>query len=141
MDLYFIQMSNFILQSATEEELKQVQEISSEQPLHIIKDTSIRFDSEGTICTDPFTMKEWVINETAKIEDEIDKLMKYYAPYISPDLMTALEKLRNTFIMTALRQNYLAIQVPIQLGRLNENMYYEFYKDGLKVKKCLDELT
>lgn len=52
----------------------------------------------------PISVKEWITKYILETENEIDRLYRHYATYISPELMTILEKIQNSSYQREMKQ-------------------------------------
>ena len=87
---------------------------------------------------DYYTVKEWIINRVEFVEDGIDKLFKYYAPYINPELMTILESILKSYMHTGLARSLLQLPTSLSFEEYhNDNLlkpYYDYTKDLERIR-------
>ncbi len=79
-----------------------------------------------------FTVKEWMLSRIEYTESEIDKIMKYYVPYINIELMTTLEDILKSVMHNSMAHILLQIPNGVSFKDNNEDIYLKPYFDLMK---------
>lgn len=84
-----------------------------------------------------FTVRQWLLKCMRDTENDIDKLYRYYSPYISVSLMETLEKILNSTYHSTMKV-FLSIPKGVNFSKCNDNYflpYYELIEELEKVKQ------
>lgn len=84
------------------------------------------------------TVRECLLQGTADIENKIDRLMSFYGTNVSPELISALEGIRYTAMMGAMR-NVFQAPINVRFDSSNNDFLYSFYEAGENLKKIRDK--
>lgn len=84
----------------------------------------------GENIVQKFTRREWIINCTAEINEEINNVMNYFGGLMEFDIINALEQIRNTNLMTSLRYAIRSDRV----NKIGGCFHYELYKAGKNLR-------
>ncbi|SOD11523.1 hypothetical protein SAMN06298224_0214 [Fibrobacter sp. UWB16] len=83
-----------------------------------------------------YTIREWLTECVGNIELNIDKLLKYYSPYITPELMDAAERICKSTVHHNMVRMIFKMKNPPSFKGLNEDI---FFKPYLHLMKELDK--
>lgn len=87
-----------------------------------------------------FTVKEWLCSRMKFIEHDIDKLYMYYAVYISPELMIALENILKSAMHQNMGRTFLHLPQKISFKECNEDIFFEpYYKLMKELQKAKEQ--
>ncbi len=86
-----------------------------------------------------FTVKEWIITRIELVESEIDKLMKYYAPYINTELMKTLESILKSAMHQTMARSLLQLPAGISFGESNDDIFLKPYFDLMKELETIEK--
>lgn len=84
-----------------------------------------------------FTVREWIHLNLFKVEEEIDKLFKYYSSDVSEKLMNILEKILNSQYHLIMKT--LVNTTNVTFSEDNYTFYTEYYDLAQKAQKICDE--
>ena len=89
--------------------------------------------------TSYYTVKEWIITRLEFVEHEIDCIFKYYSVYVTPELMSVLEKI----LGSTMHQNFarVTLQSPVNLSfeKCSEDYFFKPYFDLMMELESLKE--
>lgn len=85
-----------------------------------------------------FTVREWILSRVSLVESDIDKIMKYYTPYVTTDLMNAMEQIIRSPMHQNLARSLLHLQTNISFYNMNDDIflkpYFALMKDLEKIR-------
>lgn len=99
---------------------------------------SLTFDKNGEPRWEHSDVRGWLLQETSIIETKIDKLIQTYGFYLSPDLLTGLENVRSTPLMSNAMRSMLAMPESIGFDRSNNSCFYKFYEAGRNLEEVAE---
>lgn len=85
------------------------------------------------------TVKEWIITRIQFVENEIDKLMKYYAPYINTELMKTLESILKSNMHNIMARSFLQSPNDVSFRNINDDRYLKPYFDLMKELETIEK--
>lgn len=74
-----------------------------------------------------FTVREWMTECVKNIELNIDKLLKYYSPYITPELMNVAERVCKSSIHHNMVRMIFEMDNPPPFKTFNEDIFFKPY--------------
>ena len=74
-----------------------------------------------------FTVKEWIISRIELVENDADKLMKYYTPYITAELMKVIEEILQSPMHQNLAKSLLHLHVGISFSDSKDDIFLQPY--------------
>ena len=86
-----------------------------------------------------FTVKEWILTRIEFIEHDTDALFKYYATYITPDLMKILERIPKTFMHYNLARKTFQMPFNTTFEKCNEDIVLTPYFALMKELKAIEK--
>ena len=86
-----------------------------------------------------FTVKEWIITRIEFVESEIDKLMKYYAPYINTALMKTLENILKSAMHKNMALSLLQLPAGVSFEKINDDIFLKPYFDLMKELETIEK--
>lgn len=86
-----------------------------------------------------FTVKEWIISRIEFVESEIDKLMKYYAPYINTELMKTLECILKSAMHQNMARSLLQLPAGVSFKESNDDIFLKPYFDLMKELEAIEK--
>ena len=88
----------------------------------------------STIVNDEmhFTVKEWILTRIEFVESEIDKLMKYYAPYINTELMKTLEDILKSAMHQNMARTLLQLPAGVRFEESDDDIFLKSYYNLMK---------
>lgn len=88
-----------------------------------------------------YTVKEWIIHSMQGVENEIDKLYKYYGQYLSSELINVLEEICSSNMHNSMGRTLLASTRDVNFSKCNKDIfllpYYENMGDVENIKRTL----
>jgi hypothetical protein len=116
-----IYLENHTGDNYTEDELNQLLRLRFSDKVKVL-------DARRSTCDNfvYFTVREWLSECIRKTENGIDSLFKYYANYISVDLMLSLEDVLNSTYHTVMK-TLLAIPNDVNFSESNGNFFTTYY--------------
>lgn len=117
-------INNFIKDNFLESEINQLLKMKLSDNVNVVK--SHNYEN--------FTVREYIKKNTYDVKNEIDNLYKYYAMYISADLMIILEKILKSDYYTVMES---IVNLPVEINlKSDTNFFFKYYKLSVQ----LDEI-
>lgn len=83
-----------------------------------------------------FTVKEWMMESVKNIELNIDKLLKYYSPYVTPELMEVTEQICKSSVHHNMVRMFFQMKNPPPFNSFKEDI---FFKPYLRLMKRMEK--
>lgn len=74
-----------------------------------------------------FTVRQWLLACIKNTENDIDKLYRYYSPYISVSLMETLEKILNSTYHSTMKV-FLSVPGGVDFSECDDNYFLPYYE-------------
>lgn len=79
-----------------------------------------------------YTVKEWIIYSMKGVEDEIDKLYKYYGQYLPSKLIDVLEEICSSNLHNLVGRTLLASTRDVNFSKCNNDIFLLPYYENMR---------
>ncbi|MBR2674791.1 MAG: hypothetical protein IKE52_04980 [Mogibacterium sp.] len=119
-------MGKYDEDSATREYwLEVLRRINIDDRVRVLNPIRLTYTSPGEESY--FTVREWFQSRVEFVESDADKLMKYYTPYITADLMKTVEQVLKSPIHQNLVRSMLKSPMGISFSGINDDIFLKPY--------------
>lgn len=113
-------IANYEKRKLSNDDFKEILKLKFEDNVNVLKANSLFYNKN-----EYFRVKEWLIKCICDVENEIDRLYKYYPQYISASLTEILEQILNSPMHTSMKTFF---QIPNGINFSNcEDIFFKPY--------------